>query len=139
MTAYEVTEGETVNLVVQKSGPVEHSIAFRVFSAGLIDQEWAFAAGAAASDTVTISISQDDDISLERDEIRVVTLQLSLVNPDPRILVSPSQTNVTIIDNDSEWIMHTPTLHLPILYVFETVLFGFQVQKLTTILLLIHH
>lgn len=26
---YEVTQGEAVNLVVQKSGPVEHSIAFR--------------------------------------------------------------------------------------------------------------
>lgn len=62
-----------------------------IFSTGLIDQEWAFAAGVAASNTVTISIdSFHDAISLERDKIRVITLWLSLVNPDPQILVSPS-------------------------------------------------
>lgn len=95
ITAYEVIEGEKMNLVVQKSGPVESTIIFRVFSEGFVDEERTFA-GVTGPDTVTISTICPDDVIGH--EVYVVTL--SLVDPDPHILVSPSQANVTVTDDD---------------------------------------
>ena len=106
MTVYEVAEGGTLNLVIRKSGPVDSAITFRVFSAGFIDEQRTFAAGVGAPNTITISmdVGPDNNIGLEPDVVHVLTL--SLVNGDSQIVVSPSQANVTIIDDDSEWLCH---------------------------------
>ena len=102
MTDYEVTEGGTLNLMIQKSGPVDSAITFRVFSPGFIDEQRTFAAGVGAPNTITISmdVGPDNDIGLEPDVVHVLTL--SLVIGDSQIVVSPSQANVTITDDDSE-------------------------------------
>ena len=107
MTDYEVAEGGTLDLMIRKSGPVDSAISFRVFSPGFIDEEWTFAAGVGAPNTITISINlgPGNDIGLEPEVLHVLTL--SLVNGDSQIEVSPCQANVTITDDDSEWLCHT--------------------------------
>ena len=104
MTDYEVLEGDTVDLVVLKSGYIDSAITVRVFSPGLLDEQRTFEAGFEAPDNVTISLSAPDDtIGLEPDEVHVVTL--SLVTAPGLIVLSPSVANVTIIDDeDCEWI-----------------------------------
>ena len=106
MTVYEVAEGGTLNLVIQKSGPVDSAITFRVSSPGFIGERRTFVAGVGAPNTITISmdVGPDNDIGLEPDVVHVLTL--SLVNSDSQIVVSPSQANVTISDDDSEWLYH---------------------------------
>ena len=102
MTDYEVLEGDTVDLVVRKSGYIDSAITVRVFSPGLLDEQRTFESGFEAPDNVTISLSApDDDIGLEPDEVYVVTL--SLVTDLGRIVLSPSEANVTIINEDCEW------------------------------------
>ena len=106
MTDYEVTEGGTLNLVIQKSGPVDSVVSFLVFSPGFIGERRTFVAGVGAPNTITISmdVGPDNDIGLEPDVVHVLTL--SLVIGDSQIVVSPSQANVTITDDDSELLCH---------------------------------
>ena len=103
MTDYEVVEGGTVDLVVQKSGYIDSVITVQVFIPELLDEQRTFAAGFEAPDNVTIPLSvPDDGIALEPDEVHVVTL--SLVTSPDRIVLSPSEANVTVIDDDDrEW------------------------------------
>ena len=103
MTNYEVLEGDTVDLVVVKSGYIDPAITVRVSSPGLLDEQRTFAAGFEAPPNVTISLrAPDDDIGLEPDDVRVVTL--SLVTDLDRVVLSPNEATVTIIDDeDCEW------------------------------------
>ena len=91
-----------MNLAIRKSGPVDSAITFRVLSFGHTLAQLTFAAGVGAPHTVTfpVNLGQENDIGLEPDKVHVV--RLSLVNDDSQIVVSPSQANVTITDNDSK-------------------------------------
>ena len=92
-----------MDLVVRKSGYIDSAITVQVFIPGLLDEQRTFEAGFEAPDNVTIPLSvPDDDIALEPDEVHVVTL--SLVTSPDRIVLSPSEANVTVIDDDDrEW------------------------------------
>ena len=101
--SYQFIEGETLNLVVQKSGPLDSAITFNVLSDGLsIDETRTFEAGVNAPAAITISIiTLNDVIALEPDKVNTVTL--TLVTPNPQIELSISQATVTEIDDDSEF------------------------------------
>ena len=45
----------------------------------------------------------DDDVSLEPDEMYILTLSLSV--PDPQTELGVNLSNLTIIDDDSEWML----------------------------------
>ena len=101
--SYQFVEGETLNLVVQKSGPLDSAITFNVLSGGLsIDETRTFEAGVNAPAAITISIiTLNDVIVLEPDKVNTVTL--TLVTPNPQIELGISQATVTEIDDDSEF------------------------------------
>ena len=104
--SYQFIEGETLNLVVQKSGTLDSAITFNVFSDGLVINETrTFEAGVDTSAAITISIiTLNDLIALEPDKVNTVTL--TLVTPNPQIELGISQATVTEIDDDGKFYYH---------------------------------
>ena len=97
---YQFTEGEAIELVVQKSAPLGTELPVLV----VYDEmtvEGTFEAGVNATNNITISVtSRDDVIALEPDEVFIVTL--TLVQTNPQILIPNPLANVTITDDDGE-------------------------------------
>ena len=97
---YRFIEGETIELVVTKSAPLDSELTF-IVSRDELTVDGTFEAGVNAGNNVTISIeSPDDEIALEPDE--VFTITLSLLEPNAQIMIPRPFANVTIIDNDGE-------------------------------------
>ena len=98
---YQFTEGDSGILVVQKSAPLDSSIKFRVFGAGLVDINDTFGAGVDALDTIMITLNTtDNNVALEPD--LVFNVSLEIISPDPQIVLNISETTVTVVDNDSK-------------------------------------
>ena len=98
--------------MVQKSGPLDSPIAFRVSSDDGLEppQTVTFEAGVDAPDMITVSyILLDDVIGLELDQ--VFTVNLDVVTTNPQIVFSIRQATVTITDNDSELCAVLPEKH----------------------------
>jgi hypothetical protein len=95
---YQFTEGEAIELVVQKSAPLGTELPVLV----VYDEmtvEGTFEAGVNATNNITILImSRDDVIALEPDEVFIVTL--TLVQTNPQILIPNPLANVTVTDDD---------------------------------------
>ena len=98
---YTFPEGEEVMLVVQKSGPIDSPINFRVFGA-MLEFDGTFEAGADSPDTIVILFNTtDNDIALEPHLVFPVSLEI--IPPDPQIVVGISETVVTIFDDDGRY------------------------------------
>ena len=96
-TQYQFIEGETIELVVTKYAPLATELTF-IVSHDELSVIGTFAAGANA---ITVSFfSSDDEIALEPDE--EFSIELSLVEPNPQIILHKPFANMTIIDDDSE-------------------------------------
>ena len=97
--SYAVSEGGILELVVVKSIPCDFKFHFQVHTYGLLYEERIFEA---ANSSAVVSVTfPDDDVSLEPDEMYILTLSLSV--PDPQTELGVNLSNLTIIDDDSEW------------------------------------
>ena len=97
---YQFTEGEAIEIVVQKSAPLGTELPVLVVY-DKMTAEGTFEAGVNATNNITILImSRDDVIALEPDEVFIVTL--TLVQTNPQILIPNPLANVTVIDDDGE-------------------------------------
>ena len=97
--SYAVSEGGVLELVVVKSIPCDFKFHFQVHVYGLLYEERIFEA---ANSSAVVSVTfPDDDVSLEPDEMYILTLSLSV--PDPQTELGVNLSNLTIIDDDSEW------------------------------------
>ena len=97
---YQFIEGETIELVVTKYAPLDTELTF-IVSHDELSVNGTFEAGIDAANTITITLfSNDDEIALEPDE--EFSVELSLLDPNPQILLHEPFSNVTIIDNDGE-------------------------------------
>ena len=93
-------EGETIELVITKSAPLDTELTF-IVSHDEMSENGTFETGVNAANNVTVSFfSNDDEIALEPNE--EFSVKLSLVEPNPHIILYESLANVTIIDNDGE-------------------------------------
>ena len=100
---YQFIEGETIEIVIQKSAPLDTELTF-IVSHDELTVEGTFEPGVNAANNVTISIeSPDDEIALEPDE--VFTVMLALIEPNAQIMIPRPFANVTITDNDGEWFL----------------------------------
>ena len=97
---YQFIEGETIELVVTKYAPLSTELTLMI-SSDELSVEGTFAAGIDAANNVTVSLcSSGDEIALEPDE--EFSVELSLAEPNPQIILHEPIANVTIIDNDGE-------------------------------------
>ena len=88
-------------LVVQKSGPIDSPINFRLFGA-MFEFNGTFEAGAESPDTIVIiHNTTDNNIALEPD--LVFNVLLEIIPPDPQIELSIRETVVTIFDDDGRY------------------------------------
>ena len=85
-------------LVVQKSGPIDSPINFRVSSL-LFEIMGMFDAGVDSPDTIVIAYNTtDNNIALALNLL--LNVHLEIIPPDPQIVLDISKTVVTIIVND---------------------------------------
>ena len=97
--SYTASENSVVELAVLKSAPCDFDIHFRVYTDGLFQREMVFTA---TDSSITVSVEiPDNDVALEPDGTRVVTL--SLVVPDPQVDIDSNFATLTILDDDSEY------------------------------------
>ena len=82
-----------------KSIPCDFNFRFRVHTYGLLYEERIFEA---ANSSAVVSVTfPDDDVSLEPDEMYILSLSLSV--SDPQTELGANLSNLTITDDDSEW------------------------------------
>ena len=97
---YQFTEGQTVEVVITKSGVVDSEIVVNVTGGGFVVLG-VFPAGSESPNNITISLElPDDNVALEPDQD--IELSLSLVNPSSLVVVGLDRTTVTIVDDDGE-------------------------------------
>ena len=97
---YQFTEGQSVEVVITKSGVVDSEIVVNVTGGGFVVLG-VFPAGSERPNNITISLElPDDNVALEPDQD--IELSLSLVNPSPLVVVGLNRTTVTIVDDDGE-------------------------------------
>ena len=82
-----------------KSIPCDFNFHFRVHTYRLLYEERIFEA--ANSSAVIFVTFPDDNVALELDEMYILSLSLSVSDPQTELGVNLS--NLTIIDDDSEW------------------------------------
>ena len=99
---YTISEGETVNLVVQKVGVFETDIEFEITSGEMFIGDGVFSAGGTENITnILIPLTApDNDIALEDDIMLLI--KLNLLTSSSLITEFNSVINVVITDNDGE-------------------------------------
>ena len=101
---YQFMEGEPIELVIQNIGQFYSNITFLVYGEGLINATATIEAGTPDTNITISALGFDDDsIALETDEVYTVTL--SLIQPNPQIVIPTPLASVTIIDNDGEFLI----------------------------------
>ena len=97
---YQFTEGQSVEVVITKSGVVDSDIVVNVTGGGFVVLG-VFPAGSESPNNITVSFAlPDDNVALEPDQD--IELSLSLVMPSPLVVVGLNRTTVTIVDDDGE-------------------------------------
>ena len=97
---YQFTEGQSVEVVITKSGVVDSEIVVNVTGGGFVVLG-VFPAGSESPNNITTSLElPDDNVALEPDQD--IDLSLSLVMPGPLVVVGLDRTTVTIVDDDGE-------------------------------------
>ena len=86
--------------MVTKSAPLDTELTF-IVSRDKLSIEGTFEPGINAANNVTVSFFlRDDEIALEPDE--EFSFELSLVKPNPQIILYKPFATLTIVDNDGE-------------------------------------
>ena len=120
---YNLTEGTTGTLVVQKSGSFVSEITFRVVIPGLVNQTQTFAAGIGTPNEIDISfLIPDNDVALESD--RVLSAQVEINSPMSQVALDIIRAALIIHDDDgrlSDTLSHT--LHFQTLIFFSSSLY----------------
>ena len=94
---YTASEGDMLELVVERVGTLDSEIFFAVSGDG-INEEGMFEAGASAANSISVFINiSDDTIAPEPDEMFEVTL--SLTQPNPLVSIPDPLATVVVIDN----------------------------------------
>ena len=97
---YQFTEGQSVEVVITKSGVVDSEIVVNVTGGGFVVLG-VFPAGSESPNNITISLElPDDNVALEPDQD--IELSLSLVSSSTLVVVGLDRTTVTIVDDDGK-------------------------------------
>ena len=104
MSEYRFTEGESLEVIVEKNGQFSSNIIFQV-SGGPFETVTTFFANGPPSETIVIpalSTPVDDSIALQPGFFHNVTL--SVVEPagDPQVVLVISEAIVIVTDDDGE-------------------------------------
>ena len=98
---YRVFEGDEFELLIQKIGRFESDITVEVFLGRLFLDIITFPAGGPSSTNRTYTGQTFDDNIALQPNARLI-YNLTLVNPDPQVVLFNPQTSVIVMDDDGE-------------------------------------
>ena len=105
---YMVVEGNSVEIVIEKSGTIDSEISYFVsgFDGGRVG---GFSAGSVSSTSSVTFNTSDDIIALEPPEVFPLILSF-FVFANPLVTISNPSTNLIILDNDGELLLYAACL-----------------------------